>query len=267
MSATGAAESNQAPRSEEWLGAGGTELRVLLLGGFRLQVDDVSTDLPAASQRMVALLSLRGAMSRSRLAGSLWPDTPEQRALASLRTNIWRTNQAAQQLVVCRGGMVDLGPHAVVDTRSFVMQALRFLGSAGASPGPPAPPVDELVGENELLPDWDDEWVVAERERLRQLLLHLLEALAGHFSVTRHFGLAMEAALAALRIDPLRESAHRSLIRIHLDEGNLAEARRALSSCRRTLRREVGVDASPETMQLVDADLRPPRRVAVPASR
>ena len=250
-----------------WLPSGRIDVRVLLLGGFRLLVDDTSIDLPAASQRMVALLSLRGAMSRSRLAGSMWPDTPEERALASLRTSIWRTNLSAKQLVVCRGGMVDLGPSVVVDARSFVIEALRFLGSPGVAAGPAGVTLGELVRENELLPDWDDEWVTAERERLRQLLLHLLEAMAEHFCLSRDFGLAIEAALAALRIDSLRESAHRSLIRIHLDEGNLVEARRALSSCRRILRREIGVDASPETLRLVDPEPRAARTVVVPAPR
>jgi DNA-binding SARP family transcriptional activator len=245
-------------RSDEVTGdeSRGSHLCVLLLGGFRLQVGGALTELPAASQRMVALLALRGAMSRSRLAGSLWPETPEERALASLRTSIWRTNCAARELVACHGGMVDLGPQVVVDTRSFVVRALRFLGSQGGAAGDPgAAGVGELVGENELLPDWDDEWIVAERERLRQLHLHFLEAMAGHLSLSGDFGLAIEVALAALRIEPLRESAHRLLIRIHLLEGNVVEARRAFSDCRRTLRREVGVDVSPETLRLVPAEM------------
>ncbi|MEZ0449705.1 AfsR/SARP family transcriptional regulator [Cellulomonas sp. ICMP 17802] len=263
----GGADEPGGTGSERWPRRRRDALRVLLLGGFRLQVDDGSADLPTAPQRMVALLALRGAMSRSRLAGTLWPETPEQRALASLRTGIWRTNQAADQLVVCHGGMVDLGAHVDVDTRRFVAESLHLMEAAEVSLGATGLSVDDLVGENELLPDWEDEWLVAERERLRQLRLHVLEAVAARFCASGEYGLAVEAALAAVRIDPLRESAHRAVIRVHLAEGNVVEARRALASCRSTLRREVGVDVSPETLQLVGAEPPHARALAVPARR
>ena len=64
------------------------------------------------------------------------------------------------------------------------------------------------------------------------------------------FGLAMEAALAALRGDALRESAHRAVIRIHLAEGNLAEARHAYEQCCEVLDREIGAAPSAATMKL-----------------
>ena len=74
---------------------------------------------------------------------------------------------------------------------------------------------------DELLPDWDDDWLEDERERLGQLHLHMLEAQADRLAADDRFGLALDVALAALRIDPFRESAHRTVIRIHLAEGNL----------------------------------------------
>jgi DNA-binding SARP family transcriptional activator len=63
----------------------------------------------------------------------------------------------------------------------------------------------------ELLPDWDDPWVEGERERLRQLRLHMLEAVADRFTATGQFGLAIEVAFRVLQADALRESAHREL--------------------------------------------------------
>ena len=235
-------------------------LSVTLMGGFGLLVDGAPAELPATCQRLVALLALGGRMSRSRLAGSLWPETPEQRALASLRTGIWRTNQVAHRLVMPSGGMVDLSSTVDVDTRRFVGAALQIMGPgssdlAAQRPGPVPEvaefAVDVLVADGELLPDWEDDWLVAERERLRQLRLHVLESTAARLSETGDYGLALEVALASLRIDPLRESAHRSVIRIHLAEGNVVEARRALDTCRETLMRDVGVGLSTETVDLV----------------
>jgi DNA-binding SARP family transcriptional activator len=234
-------------------------LSVTLLGGFLLHAGEDSVELPATAQRLVALLALRGRMSRSRLAGTLWPETAEQRALASLRTGLWRTSQAAERLVTCTGGMVDLDARVDVDMRRFVVEALQFMHGGGAHESGSPPParrdadyaVDVLVTDGELLPDWEEEWLLFERERVRQLRLHVLEKMATHLCLAGEFGLALEVALASLRVDPMRESAHRRVIQTHLAEGNVAEARRALEACRDTLTRDVGVDPSPETVALV----------------
>ena len=78
-----------------------------------------------------------------------------------------------------------------------------------------------------LLPGWYDDWVVLERERLRQLQLHALDRLAAALLAAEEPGRALDAALVAVQADPLRESAHRIVVRIHLREGNALEALRA----------------------------------------
>jgi hypothetical protein len=60
--------------------------------------------------------------------------------------------------------------------------------------------------------------------------------------------MALEAALAALRSDPLRESAYRAVIEVHLAEGNLHEARRQYLACLRMVRAELSL--SPSTAML-----------------
>ncbi len=72
----------------------------------------------------------------------------------------------------------------------------------------------------DLLPDWYDDWVLVERERLRQLRLHALERLAERAIGEARYGQAIDIALTAIQADPLRESAHRMLIRAHAAEGN-----------------------------------------------
>jgi DNA-binding SARP family transcriptional activator len=106
-----------------------------------------------------------------------------------------------------------------------------------------------LAGE--LLPDWYDEWVLFERERLRELRLHALEALATRLSAAHRWGAAMDAALAAVAADPLRESAHRAVIETHLAEGNCCEAIRHYVLFRNLLRRRIGIEPSVEIGQLL----------------
>ena len=107
--------------------------------------------------------------------------------------------------------------------------------------------------EGELLPDWYDDWVTDERERFRQLRLHALEVMAERLAGSRRWGDAVLAALAAVSADPLRESAHRAVIKVHLAEGNVAEAIRQLRRCERLMIDEVGVPPSPKLQELVTA--------------
>jgi DNA-binding SARP family transcriptional activator len=91
----------------------------------------------------------------------------------------------------------------------------------------------EVRPGGELLPGWYEDWVLVERERLRQLRMHALEALAEKLTEAGRYGVAMQAAYAAVRADPVRESAHRAVVRVHLAEGNVLEALRAYELTRR----------------------------------
>jgi DNA-binding SARP family transcriptional activator len=110
--------------------------------------------------------------------------------------------------------------------------------------------VADLVSD--LLPDWYDDWVQDEREALRQTRLHALESLARGLSASGRHSDAIQAALAAIRLEPLRESAHRTLIEMHLAEGNRSEARRQFQQCRRLLREELGVEPSDSLRLLIE---------------
>jgi DNA-binding SARP family transcriptional activator len=221
---------------------------VHLLGGFRLVVDGLPVELTPVTERLVAILGLQGRSARSRVAGMLWPETAEMRALASLRTGIWRVNTAASGLIVSTRSALTLTDGATVDVRTYQSSAAQRMRAAEDVCGSGA-----IDYEGDLLPDWDEEWLLAERERLRQLRLHLLEQEAGRLARAGQFGLALEAAYAALCADPLRESAHRAVIGIHVAEGNTSEARRAYEVCRRTMVNDLGVEPSSETRTLVAA--------------
>lgn len=56
----------------------------------------------------------------------------------------------------------------------------------------------------ELLPDWYDSWLPDEREELRQTRLHTLEGVARVLSNSGRHADAIQAALAAIRLEPLR---------------------------------------------------------------
>jgi DNA-binding SARP family transcriptional activator len=217
--------------------------RVGLLDGFTLErsrdgVHTVVEDLPRCAQRLIAHLGLCGRPHRAAVAGELWPDVPEGHAHGSLRSALWRVQVVAPGLVDASGGSLELAVGVQVDVWELRAWAQRTLDPdtdvAGATaPGP------ALAGE--LLPGWYDDWVVLERERLRQLRLHALEVLAGTLARAGRHGEAVQAACAAVHAEPLRESAHRALIRVHLADGDVAEAERAYRCFRDLLAHELGV--------------------------
>ncbi|WP_448628520.1 AfsR/SARP family transcriptional regulator [Geodermatophilus sp. URMC 64] len=221
----------------------GGPAQVGLLGGFRLDLAGTTVrDLPRGAQRLVAYLGLASSPARAAVAGQLWPEVPEGQAHGSLRTALWRLHRVAPDLVDSSGGALTLGRDVRVDVRETGRWARLVLDPRGGVP-------EQVPGDEELrcelLPGWYDDWVLLERERLRQLRLYALEALAGKLARAGRRGEAVEVAHAAIRMEPLRETAHRTLVGIHRAEGNLAEALRAYTAFREMLDREMGASPSP----------------------
>jgi len=230
---------------------GAPPARVALLDGFSLDYGTRhagADDLPRGVQRLVAHLSLVGRPTRGAIAGELWPDVPEEHASGSLRSALWRLHKVVPGLVDTSGGALGLAPGVRVDVREFTAWATRVLDPAA---GPECLVVPDVALDAELLPGWYDDWVLLQRERLRQLRLHALEVLAEKLSRAGRHGEAIDVALAAVRGEPLRESAHRVLVRAHLAEGNLAEAIREYEGYCTMLADELGVRPTARMRELV----------------
>ncbi len=233
--------------------------RVTLLSGFALYSDDrerrtVVGVLPPAVQRLVAHLCLSGRPTRAAVAGRLWPDVPEQQAQGSLRSALWRLQKVSPGLLDVSGGALALAADVRVDVRELGEWAER-MSAPGEDGGDAGIPFDELRGE--LLPGWYDDWVLLERERLHQLRMHALERVAVSLAAAGRHGEALQAAYAAVREEPLRESAHRVVVRVHLAEGNVAEAVRAYEGFRAMLLDELGVAPTQEMTGLIRGISRP----------
>jgi DNA-binding SARP family transcriptional activator len=228
-------------------------IRLVLLGGFRLLHDGKPVAVPRGLQRAIALIGLRPGATRAHVAGLLWPDTPEERALSSLRTALWRLRQDPFCPVVTAGDTVRLHPSVDVDVDELVHAAARV--TQGGDPRTAAPVL--AAGRHDLLPGWYDDWVLLERERLRQLRLHLLDETArAHLRAGDH-GAALQAALEAIAAEPLRETPHRLVVATHLAEGNAYEALHAFYVYRDLLLRELQLEPSTAMHELINQVLPP----------
>lgn len=223
-----------------------TELRVLC--GFEVRVGGRFVSLPSNVERILALLAVRSRpQPRLHVASTLWMDTTEDRAAANLRTALWKARQSLGECIDVRGNHLTLAPGIDVDLATVVERAGRLLDDDADLPPDQCDPA-ELAGD--LLPDWDEDWIVFERERLRQLRIHALESLCRKLSAAGRAGRAIDAGLAAVAAEPLRESAQRVLIAAHLHEGNVSEARRQYHCYRELLWDSLGIEPS-ETLRLL----------------
>jgi len=217
-----------------------------LLNSFGILRGIQAVQLPPSAQRVVAFVALHEhPLQRAYVAGCLWLDTPEERAHANLRSTLWRIHRAGQGLIETTGAQLHLGSEVSVDLREAETFARRTLAHGALADLD----IEPLTGD--LLPDWYDEWVLLERERFRQLRLCALEALCQRLTSAGRLNEALEAGLAALVGEPLRESAHRTLVSVHLAEGNVGEAIRQYRLCKRLLREQLGVAPSASMEDLV----------------
>lgn len=222
---------------------------VQLLGGFRVRAGEHDIRLPASTWRLVAYLAIVDRpVERSRAANSLWLDKSEQRAHANLRSCLWRLRRIDDAIVSCTATHMRIRDDVVVDLRELVHFARRL---ADHTLHVELDAVNADLFCAELLPDWYDDFVEIEREQLRQLRLHALEALAARLQKTGRTYRALDIALTAVAASPLRESAHRLVISIHLDEGNISEALRQYDTLCSLLRGQLGVAPSPVVRRLI----------------
>jgi DNA-binding SARP family transcriptional activator len=222
---------------------------IALAGSFALVSGERSLTIPHSAERVLAYLALAGTpVPRVKLAGVLWRDSPRPRAANNLRTALWRRQQTGTSLVTGIGNQLRLTSDVAVDIAELAELARRLI----RDPGPAAlGTLPALLDWPELLPDWDDDWVLVDKERLRVLRLEALEQAASTLVGQHRLTDALLAARAALDTDPLRESACRIVIEIHLVRGNIAEAINQFRGYRDLLRTEFGVGPSPAMTRLL----------------
>lgn len=221
------------------------KVRLRLLGRFELVVDGTRVPTPMSAQRVAAFVALHEhPLQRAYVAGSLWLDSPEERAHANLRSALWRLGRHGSAIVDTRDQLLRIRHEVSVDVREVEAAIRAGLAGDGGDLSP-------SVLADDLLPNWYDDWVLLERERFRQLRLHALDVLCERLTEAGRLTDALEAGLAAVAGEPLRESAHRALVRVHLAEGNTVEALRQYGLFRRMLREQLGIEPSPQIEQLV----------------
>ena len=251
-----------------------TRLSLTLLGDFQARFGSGPPLRLRArkTQALLAYLALPAgqAHSRDKLAALLWGDGSQHHARGRLRETLFvlrRTlapadppcldasnetvaltadsvdvDAVAFERLVETGGAVALG-HAVDLYRGDLLEGLEFRGALF------------------------EDWLMAERERLRELAL---DALAKLLAYQRSAGLAEPALQTALRLialDPLQEAVHRTLMRLYTQLGRRGAALRQYQLCVGVLRRELGVEPEADTRTVYQEILRHRASTGIPGGR
>lgn len=221
-----------------------------LLGSFGLLIDDRAVRMLPHLQRLIAFLAVHERpLHRAYVSGRLWIDKSQEQANGSLRTTLWRLQRLPRPIVEVSTTHLALHPSVVVDVRQLASSTRRALRGEPLS----RDDVERLVAADDLLVDCYEDWVLDERDQLRQQLVLALEAACLQLLAEERHAEAVMAARAAMSGDRLRESAVRVLIEAHSATGNFAEALRRYDTFRAELATRFQLEPSGQLTRLVES--------------
>jgi DNA-binding SARP family transcriptional activator len=217
---------------------------VRLLGGFSVEGPQGVVHVPLPGQRVAVYLIVHGhPVHREHVAATVWPDAQRFHARVNLRSTLSRLGSAAP-IVTSSGSSLRIAEGVHIDVEALQATALDVREGRLNGPIP--------WFDMELLPGWTEEWVEVERERVRQLELHLLDDVVATSLDAGRTGDAIDAALRAIRLDPLREPSHAALLRALLADGDRLGAISHYRRLAARLRHSYGLAPSTEITTLMD---------------
>jgi len=201
-------------------------------------------------QWILALLALRAgtAVERDWLAGILWPDSPEDKALYSLRRSLADLRQALESEA---WRIEALTPRTLTLNLEGAQADIRVFdqGVTQADPALWRQAVAAYAGP--LLEGCSEEWIFQERDWREEAYLQTLERLAAVAMQEGESAQAVEWLRQAVSAAPFRETAQRGLLQALAAQQDLAGVLLAYRELRLRLRRELNAAPDPETTALL----------------
>ncbi len=243
-------------------------MRISLFGNLRISF--AGRPLTAVNtnrlQSLIAYLILHGdaPQPRERLAFVLWPASSESQARTNLRQLLHHLKRALPSecnLLVTDHFAVRWrqDPSCTIDAVDF-QAAIAEAGSARTEKDR-AREIQSLTAaaqlyEDDLLPALYDDWITPLREDYRRRISGVLHRLAILFEEQKEYAAAIPWAERLVALDALSEPHHQLLIRLHAANHDRSGALRAYHQCMRVLRREMGVEPGPATLELFERILK-----------
>lgn len=227
-------------------------LRIHLFG--QLRVVDGETPLTFAGRPKLLplwaylLLHRHQPLPRERVAFALWPDEPEAIARANLRRHLYHLQRALPSAEPSRPWILSATNHLQWNPEApYTLDVAEFERLSQS---------DETLADaiacyrGDLLEQLYEDWILYERERLRDQYLTCLSRMALRLRSARRYPEALQYAQELLRLDPLREDTLRQLLALRYEMGDRAGALAEYERFARRLRDELAAEPMPETVAL-----------------
>ena len=213
-----------------------------VLGPPRVRVDGLDSPPELLWRKHLALLVYLARSSRARtrdhLVGLLWPDKEDSKARHSLNEALRVIRRVVGEALVTEGDNVQLAPDAIrmdLDNIEDVSVVGVFL--------------DGFTVPN--VPAFED-WMTAEREGLRALVLDRLVVSAERSLADGELTSGRDTAKKALEIEPLHEPAVKALMRAHALAGGRVLALNVYGRFKDLSERDLDMKPSRATVELAE---------------
>lgn len=233
-------------------------LDLQLLGGLRARLDGTEIQFPTKkSEALLAYLALPPGQfhPREKLAALLWSESGEEQARQSLRQTLFTLRKAlnvSDEIVVASesdrigldASMVDVDVSRFLELlhakrSEAVAEAVRLYRG-------------ELLEGLSISEENFESWIALERERIREMALSAYSSLLDRYSADNDTDQAIQTALRLLAVDSLRESTHRTLMKLYQQQGRREAAIKQYHTCADILRRQLDVEPEEETRAIFE---------------
>jgi LuxR family transcriptional regulator, maltose regulon positive regulatory protein len=210
----------------------------------------------AARDLFFVLLSHPEGMTKETVGSIFWPDISPEELKLRFKNTIYRVRHAVgKQSIVLQDDYYRFNrgldyEYDVEDFQQAVKQAVRAASTK-----------EKLnhyrtairLYKGTYLPDIEETWNIADRERLFQIYIEALLKVAELSFEGGQQQAALDFIHRALVADPCLEAAHRLAMRVHAAMGNRAAVARQYERCRQALLAEINALPSSQTQQLHDS--------------
>lgn len=211
--------------------------------------------LPRKTRMLLAFLAMseEQKFSRDKIAALLWETRSEEQARHSLRQCLFTLGRSLDDhdtpLILADRTQLSLN-RGLLEVDVWQFERHVAAGSPADLEKAAALYRGDLLAGLSFEQDSLDAWCAAERTRLCDRFHEALATLTSHYADTFNLDAAIETGRRLVNLDPLREDAHRTLIRLYHRAGRRADALKQYRHCVETLRRELNVEPEPATTRL-----------------
>jgi DNA-binding SARP family transcriptional activator len=238
-------------------------IEIRLLGSPHLIDNNQDLPLPTSihARKLLVYLILYASRqhTRNKLIGIFWPDQSEERARKALSQAIWHIRKTIPDIVVSDGEQISLSSKIdlSIDTQIIEQKTKKWLNVSPIVPEGKEALIQVVdLYRGELLEGYYDDWILLERERLRNLYQQTLEQLLHAEKTSENYLQALDYAQKILILDPLHENMHREIMRLYYSLDRPEAAIQQYNTCCQILQSELDLEPEPETTALAKEIIR-----------